>query len=198
MLYKLTYQDGTTRKGEENETQWGRGVTHTAKGKKTQGAGRALCSDQVIHAYRSPEIAVLANGLHADIASPLCWSARGRVVAEDGLKVGCRTLTTLEIVPLPVLARPQRVMIAHKTMTEEKCAPWGPGGMRAQQVWEEPELGVAEAALRTCNERGFAERLTARIKRVIRETGNPIKPAMVFIDEVTDVPDSLWKKIGGE
>jgi len=201
MLYKLTYPDGTTRKGEDNETQWGRGVKHTAKGKSCW-PRRTMCTDQVIHAYRSPEIAVFANEFHAEIGNPLCWSAKGRVLVEDGLKVGCRTLTTLETVPLPVLTREHGVRIALRTVTEEKLGSSTLPGGWAWLAGRYPENVIMAAALEARDGRGFAGRLTARIKQVIRETGNPyagtIKPDMVFIDEVKDVPDSLWKKMGGE
>jgi len=168
MLYKLTYPDGTTRKGEDNETQWGRGVKHTAKGKSCW-PRRTMCTDQVIHAYRSPEIAVFANEFHAEIGNPLCWSAKGRVLVEDGLKVGCRTLTTLETVPLPVLTKEHRARIAWKPVEEGK-----PGDRRDDllllwQVREHPENVVIAAATRAENKRDFAKRLTARIKQVIRE-----------------------------
>ena len=177
-------------------------MTHTAEG-RPHWQGRTMCTDEVIHAYRSPEIAAFANEIHAEIRSPLCWSARGRVLVEDGLKVGCKTLTTLETVPLPVLTREYKTKIALITAIEENLAPppWGSSRHRAWQAKDFPVDVVAEAALKDCDRRNFAKRLTARIKQVIRETGNPyagtIKPAMVFSDEVTDVPDSLWKKIGG-
>jgi len=167
MLYKLTYQDGTTRKGEENETQWGRSVTHTAKGKKILGEYRRLCTNQVIHAYRSPEIAAFANGLHADFGDPLCWSAKGWVVAEDGLKVGCKTLTTLEAVPLPVLMRSERVEISMRTREEEKSITWDDIRWARWRIREIPESFVAVVALKACDKRAFTERLTERIKRVI-------------------------------
>ena len=167
MLFKLTYQDGTTRKGEENETRWGRGVTHTAVGNPLPGL-RLLCTDQVIHAYRSPEIAVFANEMHAEIPNPLCWSAKGLVLVEDGLKVGCRTLTTLETVPLPVLTREHRVKIALRTAIEEKTPPID-GGSWGWRAGANPDDVVIAAVLETQDKRNFAKRLTARIKRVIRE-----------------------------
>jgi len=193
MLFKLTHQDGTTRKGEDNETQWGGGVTHTAKGKPhyppppLHRLGRQMCTDEVIHAYRSPEIAVFANGLHAEIGNPLCWRARGRVLVEDGLKVGCKTLTTLEIVPLPVLTKQHKAKIALRTIDEEKLGDSKDSILWAWQIREHPEYVVAGAAIRVENERDFAKRLTARIKRVIQEGANPpaggIKPDAVFFDE---------------
>jgi len=183
MLFKLTYQDGTTRKGEENETQWGRGVTHKADGKRPR-EGRWLCTDQVIHAYRSPEIAAFSNMWHAQIPDPICWRARGRVLVDDGRKIGCKTLTTLEIVPLPVLTKQHEMEIALRTIQEEKA--------ENTKNWCQEDIGfpiyvIANIAASVIDKRAFAERLTARIKQVIREGANPpaggIKPDMIFFDE---------------
>ena len=107
MKYKLTDQDGYTRKGESNETLWGDNVTHTATGRD-----RVLCTDGVIHYYDSPEIAVFMNPAHAEIKNPICWEGRGRQVAWDTLKGGCKTFTTLRRCPLPEITTEQRTEIA--------------------------------------------------------------------------------------
>jgi hypothetical protein len=102
-LYKLTTQDGWTRKKYFNALQWGDNVTHTAKG------SGGLCTDGVIHAYLTPELAVLLNPVHAGIAEPLLWECEGEVVASDGqLKVGCKSLTTIRQVPLPEITLNQK------------------------------------------------------------------------------------------
>ena len=104
MLYKLTNGSGMTR----GNTQWRENVTHRAKGK-----GVELCSPGVIHAYRDPYLAIFHDpigGNYGDTA--LMWEAKGKVVADDGLKVGCKSLTTLRQIPLPVLTTEQRVEIA--------------------------------------------------------------------------------------
>ena len=101
ILYKLTDENHETR----GPTKWGVGVTHTA-----QGEGDALCSDGVLHAYVSPELAVLLNPIHASFRQPVLWEAEGEVcVREGGLKVGCKSLTTLRILPLPEASTLQRV-----------------------------------------------------------------------------------------
>lgn len=89
-LYKLTTSDFKTRKGEYNETLWGENVEHTAPGGK-------MCSEDVLHAYVSPELAVLLNPVHADISDYVLWECEGDVCARDGdLKVGCTRLRTLK------------------------------------------------------------------------------------------------------
>ena len=93
-LYKLTAADGRTK----NNTQWGENVTHTATGDIAQ----ALCSNAWIHAYESPEIAVLMNPLHAAFDPFQLWQAEGNPEIYDGqIKCGCRSLTTIRRVPIP-------------------------------------------------------------------------------------------------
>lgn len=104
-LYKLTTSTGLTRAGERNEMKWGPGITHEA-----QGSGTELCSDGFIHAYTSPLLAVLLNSIHADIANPLLWECEGEVLLSDhGLKVGCKKLTTIRTLPVPIVTQEQRV-----------------------------------------------------------------------------------------
>src|SRR5271166_5303984 len=108
ILYKLTDQNGKTRAGKKNETTWGDGVTHSAaKGKAV------LCTRTVIHAYISPEMAVLLNPVHANIDNPILWEAAGRIVVRDGdLIVGVKTLTTIRQIDLPKASATQRVAFA--------------------------------------------------------------------------------------
>ena len=108
--YKLTDQDGFTRRGQRNETLWGENVTHTAAGDVWCGV-RRLCTEEVIHYYDSPLVARLMNPLHAKLKHPICWECRGRRVAHDGTKGGCKTLTMIRQVPLPELTVEQRVEI---------------------------------------------------------------------------------------
>jgi hypothetical protein len=106
-LYKLTDADGYTRRGEKNETLWGENVQHMASG--TGG----LCTSGVIHAYEHPLIAAFMNPVHADIANPILWICEGEPVDYQGqLKCGCKLLTTLTKVAMPVITSDQRARIA--------------------------------------------------------------------------------------
>lgn len=98
-LYKLTDGNGETY----NHTQWGEGVTHMASGEGE------LCSSGWIHAYRDPLIAVCMNPVHARFIDPQLWEAEGVPERDDGCKVGCRELTTLRRIPLPVVTTEQCV-----------------------------------------------------------------------------------------
>ena len=106
-LYKLTDEDGWTRKGEHNALQGGDRVRHSATG-----GGDELCTDGVIHAYTDPLLAVLMNPIHVNFTTPLLWEAEGAVVASDGTKVGVKALTTLRRMELPQVTTAQRVRFA--------------------------------------------------------------------------------------
>jgi hypothetical protein len=121
--YKLTDKDGYTRRGETNETLWGEGVTHTATG--TGG----LCTNGVIHAYASPELALLMNPIHANIRDPLVWECEGTdLVEDDGTKQGYRTLTTNKRVQVVIPTTEQRItfgiLCAKQVCTDEAWIEW--------------------------------------------------------------------------
>jgi hypothetical protein len=103
-LYKLTDANHKTM----NATQWYAGKTHTAPGRGE------LCSNGWLHAYLSPELAVLLNPIHADLEDPVLWEAEGSepFKFDHQLKVGCASITTLRIIPLPVVCIEQRVTFA--------------------------------------------------------------------------------------
>lgn len=113
-LYKLTDQNWETR----NHTKWGPGVSHT-----TNGEGD-LCGPGWLHAYLSPELAVLLNPIHASLKSPVLWLAEGVVGKNDNdLKVGTTELTTIEIMPLLRGTTEQRVRFAILCATSVYNAP---------------------------------------------------------------------------
>ena len=102
-VYKLTDANDHTK---EN-TQWGPNVTPPPLD------GHTLCKAGVYHAYRHPLLAVLLDPVYANYGSTAhLWRAEGIVVVEDGLKVGCSTLTTLERMDLPIITTEQRVRFA--------------------------------------------------------------------------------------
>ena len=102
ILYKLTDANGQTRDG----TQWGEGVSNTATGE-----GAALCTSGVIHGYRTALIAVFMGPAHTDyLPGGYLWESVGEIIADDGLKVGCKTLTTLRRVELPRITLAQTVV----------------------------------------------------------------------------------------
>lgn len=105
ILYKLTDAKGQTR----GETQWGVNITHIAKDPDCL---PRLCTGTIIHAYRTPIMAVLMNTVHACFLQPRLWEAEGEVAVDDGTKVGCRELTTLKEISLPRMTIEERIEIA--------------------------------------------------------------------------------------
>ena len=140
-LYKLTDEDGKTY----NDTQWGENVTHKAK----PGEGE-LCSEYYIHAYTDPLLAVLLNPIHADFKNPRLWEAKGRVMATGhGLKVGCKTLTTIREIPLPVITQEQRIrfaiLCAQQVYKDKKWNSWANKWLSSEDR-SEAAAEAAEAA----------------------------------------------------
>ena len=111
-LYKLTDERGRTR----NNTHWGEGITHQAAG-----SAECLCTSSYIHAYEHPIVAVLMNPIHKNLDphTMRLWEADGDIALRDGpLKCGCKSLTTIREIPVPVITSEQRITIAiHSTRT---------------------------------------------------------------------------------
>lgn len=151
-LYKLTDQAGYTRPGLYNACLWGPGVSHSGTGEGE------LCGPGWVHAYTHPLLAVLLNPIHAAIDNPRLWEAEGDVVLSDnGLKVGCRTLTTLREMPVPVVTTEQRVRFAilcaltvnRSELWERWAERWLSGEDRSKTAawatWAEAAAQAAEA-----------------------------------------------------
>ena len=98
-LYKLTDEHNQTY----DNTQWGENITHNGTGIGT------LCSKAYIHAYVDPILAVMMNPVHGKFKNPNMWEAEGEISVNDGLKVGCISLTTLRRIPLPKVTITQQV-----------------------------------------------------------------------------------------
>lgn len=154
-LYKLTDQDGYTRRNYDNACLWGENVSHSGTGKGE------LCGPGYIHAYTHPLLAVLLNPIHADLPAPRLWEAEGEIAKSDrGLKVGCVTLKTIREMPLPVVTTEQRVrfaiLCAKAVYTDAAWLAWANGWLdgtdrteraaRAARVAAEAAAWAAEAA----------------------------------------------------
>ena len=102
-VYKLTTVDNKTRPGHDNETVWGEGVTHTVSG------NGKLCSSAWLHAYHSPELAALMDGVHGEYGpNAKLWKCRAIVGKDNGDKLGCTEITTLAVVVLPTATLNQK------------------------------------------------------------------------------------------
>ena len=122
-LYKLTTQDNKTK----NDTLWAPEVTHTAKE-----SGDGLCSGSWIHAYSHPLVAMIMNPNHANIRNPKLWLAEGAPGCYDGqLKLGCKSLTTVRELIVPVISLESNVVfaidIALAVFNDASFAEWANG-----------------------------------------------------------------------
>ena len=109
IYYKLTNQDGYTRRGEKGETKWKPGVWQ----KPLSGRG-TLCGPGWYHFYYSPDLSVLLNPIHADIKNPILWKTecRGKSQDDNGLKIGWTEARVIEQIPLPEWTITQKVAFA--------------------------------------------------------------------------------------
>ena len=119
-VYKLTDEKGQTY----NNTQWGEGITHEIGVNSNE-----LCSEQVIHCYRDPLIAVLANPIHARFEEYILWECEaGNIVSEDALKAGCKILTSLRRIKAPTVNKAQRIrwgiLCALEVYNDDAFAAW--------------------------------------------------------------------------
>ena len=108
--YKLVDQDGYTRRGKEGETYWLDGQEKIAVG-----GGNKMCSDDVVHYYDHPLLAVLFNPIHANISNPRLIKIKiDKQFAHDGLKGGCKQTKYIQEIILPRITTEQRVTFAIK------------------------------------------------------------------------------------
>lgn len=104
-MFKLVTQRWTTY----NYTmKWDIGVTN-----KANGEGIEMCSDQVLHCYADPRLAILFNSAHANITSPRLLEIEcSDIVATDGMKHACKEQTPIREIDLPYISLIQRQAFA--------------------------------------------------------------------------------------
>lgn len=91
-----------------NDMKWEIGVTNTATGKGTR-----MCSSDLLHCYAHPRLAVLLNPIHANIANPRLFEVScSEIIANDNLKMGCKSQTLVKEIELPVFTTEQRIEFA--------------------------------------------------------------------------------------
>lgn len=93
-LYKLTDSLGRTR----NNTQWGENVIHSIPPEKQS---KKLCTSGLLYAYKTINLALLLNPIHANFSNFRLWAVKGKPVIEDWGKVGCYSLITIKEIVLP-------------------------------------------------------------------------------------------------
>jgi hypothetical protein len=124
--YKLVDQDGYTRRGETGERLWLPAGTRVAP----TGRGTGPCGPGVLHGYISPEVAVLANPMHAAISSPrLLRISAAKPWLTDGLKRWTTgSCKTVEELPLPQISITElaawAICLAPHEVTREWAIAW--------------------------------------------------------------------------
>jgi hypothetical protein len=118
--YKLLNQDLTSR----NNTKWEIGVPVTI-----QKEGVEMCTDQVLHCYNHPLLAVILNPIHVGISNPKLFEIEvDKIVNNDGLKFASKSQTLLKEINLPFLTTYQQVVFAIKVAklvcNDEKWNEW--------------------------------------------------------------------------
>jgi hypothetical protein len=93
ILYKLTDKNSMTR----SNTLWGENIKYEVQPVENP----KLCSEQVLHAYKGVNLALLLNPIHVNFDELQLWEAEGKICVEDWGKVGCFKLKTTKILELP-------------------------------------------------------------------------------------------------
>ena len=105
-MYKLVTQNMTSY----GDMKWEIGVTN-----KAIVDGNKMCSNQVLHCYASPLIAVIFNPIHADICNPILLEIEcSDIVATDGIKYACKEQTPVKLVALPQVSTTQKIAFTIK------------------------------------------------------------------------------------
>jgi hypothetical protein len=107
-LFKLTNENNETGLYHQVLT-WGENITH-----ESTGIGDLWAKDGWIHAYDHPFVAALLHPIHVKFNKIKMWLAEGIPELNDcGTEVGCRKLTTIKEIPLPLLTNEQKLEIAY-------------------------------------------------------------------------------------
>ena len=75
--------------------------------------GNTLCTNQLLHCYSDLELAVIFNPIHANIRNPRLFEIKtSEILADDGLKQGCKEQVLVEELPLPVISTDIKIAFA--------------------------------------------------------------------------------------
>jgi hypothetical protein len=162
LAYKLTSATGQTFDG----TQWGDGVEHVAP-------GGSPCSEDVIHWYRTPLMAVFFDPIHGNFGlKARLWECDVDETAADGAKAWGTRCRTIREIDRPVITTEQRVEIAIRCALlvcddagwRRWASRWLSGADKSRSAAEEAEAEAfalaaeaeAEAAAAACAAVAFA------------------------------------------
>lgn len=91
--------------------------------------GNAMCTNQVLHCYNHPLLAVILNPAHADIKNPRLFEISvDEIVSNDGLKFASKSQTLIKELELPKISLEQKVefgiRVAKLVCKDEKWNEW--------------------------------------------------------------------------
>ena len=173
-VYKLTRPDRTTYNGFLYEPD---------REYRFPGNGD-LCSSAYCHAYRSPELAVLCNLIHAAYDPHLLFECDADVEQDDGLKLGVtRIIVPAEPINAPVYTTEQRIAWAIACAWPRASAwqawahKWLSGDDRsAKAAWAAAEAAWAAAEAAAWAARAAAGAYIHRCAMWAHETTGPWTP----------------------
>jgi len=118
--YKLLSKEMTSYK----DTKWEIGIPI-----KIEKTGNTMCSDEVLHCYNHPLLAVFLNPIHVNIKEPKLFEIEvDKIVNDDGLKFASKSQTLINEIPLPEISSEQRIEIGIKiakiVFKDEKWNEW--------------------------------------------------------------------------
>jgi hypothetical protein len=104
--YKLLTQEMTSH----NNTKWEIGVPIFVSKQ-----GNQMCTDQVLHCYNHPMLAVIFNPYHVNITNPKLFEIEvDEIVNNDGLKFASKSQTLLREISIPEITTEQKIEFAIK------------------------------------------------------------------------------------
>jgi len=118
--YKLLSKEMTSYK----DTKWEIGIPI-----KIEKIGNTMCSNEVLHCYNHPLLAVFLNPIHVNIKEPKLFEIKvDEIVNNDGLKFASKSQTLINEIPLPKISSEQRIeigiKIAKTVYKDEKWNEW--------------------------------------------------------------------------
>jgi hypothetical protein len=148
IVYKLTDKDGYTRRGKENQIKWQVGTVKTVGGKGD------LCTDQWIHAYEHPILAVLHDPVHGEYGDTTrmweCETDDGVIKRDGQMKLGTTKLHILREMKKPKVTLYQRIAYAIscslRVYAEESYVLWAEGWLSGKDRSKKSAAKAAEAA----------------------------------------------------
>lgn len=140
--YKLLSQDLRSYGG----TEWKIGVPVAVTV-----PGKTLCTTQLLHCYSDPELAVILNPIHANILNPRLFEIKtSEIIADDGLKQGCKKQVLVKELPIPVISTNVRIafaiLCAINTPQNNTFIDWAYNWLNKKNRSKEAAAAVAAAA----------------------------------------------------